>query len=113
MIAAQHNMAIRAAYDRVNTAQELRRAFEDKMTSTTYSADTALATALDAWPIFGGSQGGIVSSADALVNQLADGTDLNELWSEFQTVMELQNKMRTNVASLLSYYTTDTAEVVP
>lgn len=83
------------------------------MTSMTHSTDRALATALDAWPIFGGSQGGIVSSADALVNQLADGTDLNELFLEFQTVMELQNKMRTSVASLLSYYTTDTAEVVP
>lgn len=39
-------------------------------------------------PLFGGTQPnvqyGISTHGDVLVNQLADGTDLNDVWAEFQ-----------------------------
>ena len=56
---------------------------------------------------------GISTLGDVLVNQLADGTDLNEVWAEIQEVFELYNRERSAVVQLLSYPTTLVADAVP
>jgi len=86
------------------------------MTTATLATDPAdfpTVNGVPVWPVFGGTQNGIVSSGDALVNQLADGTDLNDIWDLFSAAMEIWNRQRTTIASLLSFPTTSTGEAVP
>ena len=67
-------------------------------------------------PIFGAEsrvRRGISSQADVLVNQTADGIDLNAIWDEWAEVLALWNDERTSIASLLSYHTTLRGEAVP
>ena len=67
-------------------------------------------------PIFGAESRygrGIASQGDVLVNQTADGIDLNTIWGEWSDVLALWNEERTSIASLLSYYTTLRGEAVP
>jgi hypothetical protein len=56
---------------------------------------------------------GIDTEGDALVQVLADGTDLNQVWAELRTVLDTWNRERSAIAQLLSYPTTDTAQAVP
>ena len=56
---------------------------------------------------------GISTLGDVLVNQTADGVDLNQIWAEIQDVLELYNKERSAVVSLLSFPTTLVADAVP
>lgn len=56
---------------------------------------------------------GISTHGDVLVNQTADGVDLNDIWSEVQQVLELYNAERTSIANLLSYRTVNVADAIP
>lgn len=60
-----------------------------------------------------GADAGINTHGDVLVNQSADGVDLNQLWAEVQAVLSAWNSERSAVASLLSYYTINAADAVP
>lgn len=60
-----------------------------------------------------GADAGIGTEGDALVQVLADGTDLNAVWAELRTVLNAWNAERSSVAQLLSYGTTNTADAVP
>ena len=76
-----------------------------------------LMAALAAGPIFGGTaptvQYGINVVGDVLVNQTADGADLNAVWTEFRDLLALWNKERTSLTDLLIFRTTATGEAVP
>lgn len=76
-----------------------------------------LAEALSALPIFGGTapnaQYGINVVGDVLVNQTADGVDLNAVWTEFRDLLGLWNRERTSLTDLMVFRTTATGEAVP
>ena len=56
---------------------------------------------------------GISTQGDVLVNQTADGVDLNDIWAEVQEVLELWNAECTSIANLLSYRTVDIRRLNP
>lgn len=56
---------------------------------------------------------GISTRGDVLVNQLNDGTDLNDLWNEIQDVLELYNTERKNITDLLTFKTVNVSDAVP
>ncbi|ORB29511.1 hypothetical protein [Mycolicibacterium parafortuitum] len=56
---------------------------------------------------------GISDRGSALVNQTADGVDLNSVWQEVADALALYNEERTTIASLLSYRTVQVADAVP
>ncbi len=51
-------------------------------------------------------------SGDVLVNETADGVDLNLLWAEIGDALALYNQHRSAIVGLLSYPTTAVADVV-
>jgi hypothetical protein len=55
---------------------------------------------------------GYNTEGDALVQVLADGTNLNDIWAELRSVLLTWNAERSALASLLSFPTTDTASAV-
>ena len=62
------------------------------------------------YPIFGAATGsmGIHTSADVisaqtLVSQLADGLGLDELWQEFEIILNFWNSERVSITDLLSF----------
>lgn len=58
-----------------------------------------------------GNQGGYNERADVLV-QAADGSDLNEIWSEIQQTLAVWNRQRESLVSKLTYTVTETIEHV-
>ena len=56
---------------------------------------------------------GISTQGDVLVNQTADGVDLNTIWAEIADALALYNTERSAVTRLLSYPTTVPADAVP
>jgi hypothetical protein len=62
-------------------------------------------------PIAGGARG-YNASADVLTMS-ADGRDLNELWTEFQQTIAIQNEQRQRLIDLLTFSVTETIEDVP
>ncbi|MEX3646529.1 hypothetical protein [Mycolicibacterium porcinum] len=56
---------------------------------------------------------GISTHGDVLVNKTADNVDLNDIWAEVQDVLELWNSERRSITDLLSFRTTNIADVVP
>lgn len=56
---------------------------------------------------------GISVSGDVLVNETADGVDLNVLWKEIADALALYNSQRSTVVRLLSYPTVAVADVIP
>jgi hypothetical protein len=56
---------------------------------------------------------GISVSGDVLVNETADGVDLNVLWSEIADALVLYNSQRSTVVRLLSYPTVAVADIIP
>jgi len=48
-------------------------------------------------------QYGISVKGDVLVNQNADGIDLNHLWDEFHDLLDVWNKERTSLTDLLVF----------
>ncbi|WP_428338797.1 hypothetical protein [Mycobacterium sp.] len=56
---------------------------------------------------------GISTEGDVLVNQTADGVDLNQIWAEIQEALALYNSERATVGSLISYQTINAADAVP
>lgn len=55
---------------------------------------------------------GIQAQGDVLVNELADGTDINLVWEELIRAFSLYNEERTTIASLLSFRTVNSSDVV-
>lgn len=76
-----------------------------------------LAAAKASLPIFGGTapntQYGTNTGGDVLVNQTADGVDLNAVWTEFRDLLTIWNDERTRLTDLLAFRTTATGEAVP
>src|SRR5437016_2452951 len=68
-------------------------------------------------PIFGGTapnaQYGTNVRGDVLVDRTSDGVDLNHVWEEFATLLDVWNKERTSLTDLLVFKTTATGEAVP
>ncbi|OBK18591.1 hypothetical protein A5636_20290 [Mycobacterium asiaticum] len=56
---------------------------------------------------------GFSTSGDVLVNETADGVDLNKIWDEIGTALALYNQHRSAVVRLLSYPTTAVADIIP
>lgn len=55
---------------------------------------------------------GTQTHGDVLVNQLADGTDLSEVWDEITDALGVYNVHRSAIANLLSYRTINAADAV-
>lgn len=60
-----------------------------------------------------GGDGGTATEGDVLVNQTADGVDLNTIWNEVASALSLLNKQRSALASLISYPTVSVGDAVP
>jgi hypothetical protein len=56
---------------------------------------------------------GISTQGDVLVNQTADGVDLNDVWAEIADVIELYNSERSAIVNQLSYRTVQVGDAVP
>lgn len=56
---------------------------------------------------------GINTQGHVLVNRTNDGVDLNVIFAEIETILEMWNSERATVASLISYSTTVPADAVP
>lgn len=62
----------------------------------------------------GGDSGqGYATEGDVLVNQTADGVDLNAIWAQAATAMSLYNRERSALAALISYPTTNVGDAIP
>jgi hypothetical protein len=68
-------------------------------------------------PLFGGTQPnvqyGINTAGDVLVNQLADGTDLNAVWEEFSELLAIYNTEQKSITDLLTFKVTVSGDAVP
>jgi hypothetical protein len=53
---------------------------------------------------------GFHAAGDILVTQTSDGTDLNQLWTDYQAALALWNAKRDTLVSFLTYRTTDLTE---
>ncbi|MFC9968500.1 hypothetical protein ACFVH4_30095 [Nocardia ignorata] len=60
-----------------------------------------------------GGDSGFSTQGDVLVNETADGVDLNTIWSDVAAALSIYNTERSTIASILSYRTTNTADAVP
>ena len=60
-----------------------------------------------------GAPYGIITSDEALVPQLADGTDINAVWETFRALLADWNSARDTLTSVLSFNTTVVGEAVP
>ncbi|OLT44466.1 hypothetical protein BJF87_07680 [Gordonia sp. CNJ-863] len=82
--------------------------------TTTHSSLTRSLPARKKLFIFGGDPNAVGTSTqgDVLVNQTADGVDLNRIWDEAATAMQAWNKSRTSLAAILSYPTTNVGDAI-
>ncbi len=64
-------------------------------------------------PVPFGADSGYGTEGDVLVNVTADGVDLNVIWGEVNSALNTWNEHRSALASLLSYFTTNTADAIP
>lgn len=55
---------------------------------------------------------GYNDSRDVLVNKTSDGVDYNQMWSEFQATVALQNSQRQAIIDFLTFDVTETIETV-
>ncbi|AWZ26538.1 hypothetical protein CEJ39_22255 [Rhodococcus pyridinivorans] len=63
---------------------------------------------------YGGDSGqGYATEGDVLVNQTADGVDLNTIWAQAASAMSLYNRERSALAALISYPTTNVGDAIP
>lgn len=56
---------------------------------------------------------GTATRGDVLVNRLADGVDLADVWDEITDALTAYNEQKSALAGLLSFKTTNVAEAVP
>jgi hypothetical protein len=56
---------------------------------------------------------GISVAGDVLVNETADGVNLNDLWAEIEKALGLYNDHRSTIVRLLSYPTIAVADIIP
>lgn len=56
---------------------------------------------------------GINVEGDILVNETADGVNLNDIWAEIAKALELYNQQRSTIVRLLSYPTISVADIIP
>lgn len=87
-------------------------------TLTTLGRDViAVIDGVPVGPLFGGTQPthqyGINVAGDVLVNQLADGSDLNAVYTEFADLLNVWNRERTSLTDLLKFNVTVSGEAVP
>ncbi|ROZ43842.1 hypothetical protein EEB13_22390 [Rhodococcus sp. WS3] len=62
----------------------------------------------------GGDSGqGYATEGDVLVNQTADGVDLNQIWNQAAAALSSWNRERTALASLISYGTVAVGDAIP
>jgi hypothetical protein len=59
------------------------------------------------------NRGGYNTQGDVLVNKSADGIDLNVIWDKITAATAEYNKLRSALASVLSFWTTDTGDAIP
>jgi hypothetical protein len=59
------------------------------------------------------SEKGYNVAGDVLVNETADGVELQQIWQALQSALELYNTHRSTIVRLLSYPTTAVADVIP
>lgn len=59
------------------------------------------------------SRKGYSVAGDELVNETADGVNLNDIWSEISQALNVYNEHRSTIVRLLSYPTTAVADVIP
>src|SRR6476661_1923715 len=86
-------------------------------TTLDLSGSIPLVNGIPVYPIYGSTQTGThttadVISAQTLVSQLADGLGLDELWEEFETILNFWNTERTSITDLLTFKTTLAGEAV-
>jgi len=55
---------------------------------------------------------GTAARGDALVNRLADGVELDDVWAEITDALKAYNEQKSALAGLLSYKTTNVADVI-
>ncbi|YCU54387.1 hypothetical protein ACRYGY_05970 [Mycobacteroides abscessus] len=60
-----------------------------------------------------GRRKGVSVAGDVLVNETADGVNLNDIWNEVQAALRVYNEHRSTIVRLLSYPTTAVADVIP
>ncbi len=60
-----------------------------------------------------GAESGYNTEGDVLVNRTSEGTDLNQIFSEFVATLNIFNQHRSALTSLLSYPTTRQIDAVP
>lgn len=65
------------------------------------------------WGGDGRRRTGIGVAGDVLVNETADGVNLNDIWEEIGRALELYNEHRSTIVRLLSYPTIAVADVIP
>lgn len=56
---------------------------------------------------------GYNTQGDVLVSHSADGVDLDRIWGEIATANELWNQQRSALTRVLSFWTTNAADVIP
>lgn len=61
----------------------------------------------------GDSVQGYATEGDVLVNQTADGVDLNAIWAQATSAMALYNRERSALFALISYPTTNVGDAIP
>ena len=79
-------------------------------TTLDLSGSIPLVNGIPVYPIYGSTQTGVHTSADVisaqtLVSQLADGLGLDELWDEFESILNFWNTERVSITDLLSFST--------
>lgn len=60
-----------------------------------------------------GNRHGTATRGDVLVNELNDGVGLDDIWDEITDALTEYNKQKSALAGLLSFKTTNVADVVP
>lgn len=63
------------------------------------------------YPIYGAETAGYHTAGD-IVRETIDGRNINEIWTEFQTTLDIVNSERSAVANLLSFRTVRSADLV-
>ncbi len=65
------------------------------------------------YSLYGGDTQGVSTLSDAFVQELNDGTKLNDVWAELQTLLAEYNAHRSAITSVLAHRVTVSGEAVP
>lgn len=78
----------------------------------TFHGELALLRSLGILPQLSGSDRGYNTAGDVLT-QTVDGRNLNDIWGEFQAVLNMHNEARQNLVNLLTFPVSSPIEDVP